>query len=137
MQAQTVYPVELDLKAKPVGLRQASKLNQPVCGTSGGSIYHVIALSQFCVVAARIKKNNEIAIRAEILAKAGTPDHTKIRSGLEFAGLDKKSGGHYSLHLDAPDFGMVKRSIGSTIMSMSIPFFGVSTDLHNLQGVGK
>jgi hypothetical protein len=137
LQQQTVYPVELDLNATPVGLRQAQKLNQPVCGTSGGSIYHVIALGKDCVVAARIKKNNEIAIRAEILAAAGTPEHSKAKSGLEFAGLDLKSGGHYSLHLDAPDFGMVKRSIGSTLMSMSIPFFGVNTNLHDLQGAGK
>lgn len=134
---QTVYNVELDLKAAPVLLRSATKLNQPVCGTSGGSIYHVIAIGADCVVAARIRANNEIAIRAEILAHPNSTAGQNAKSGLIFAGLDKKNGGHYSLHLDPEDFAMVKRSIGSTIMAMSIPFWGVSTNLHLLQGVGK
>lgn len=132
---QTVYNVELDLKASPVPLKDAQKLHQPVTGTSGGSIYHVIAIGQDCVIAARIKSNNEIAIRAEV---HGTGEGAqKANSGLKFAGLEKKPAGHWSLHLEPEDFGMVKRSIGSTILAMSIPFWGVSTDLHVLQGVGK
>jgi len=136
MTQQTVYRVELDLKAAPVPLKDAQKLNQPVTGTSGGSIYHVIAIGQDCIVAARIKSNNEIAIRAEVI---GTGEGAqKARSGLEFAGLDHKpNGGHFSLHLEPEDFAMVKRSIGSTLMAMSIPFWGVNTDLHTLQGAGK
>ena len=135
MQSQIVYPVEFDLKAAPVPLKDAQKLNQPVTGTSGGSIYHVIAIGQDCIVAARIKSNNEIAIRAEVI---GTGEGAqKARSGLKFAGLDHKPGGHFSLHLEPEDFAMVKRSIGSTLMAMSIPFWGVNTDLHTLQGVGK
>ena len=137
MQSQIVYPVEFDLKATPVPLKEASKLNQPVCGTSGGSIYHVIAIGKDCVVAARIRANNEIAIRAEIIPHHATTEAQKVKSGLLFAGLDKKNGGHYSLHLDPEDFAMVKRSIGSTIMAMSIPFWGVSTDLNAIQGAGK
>lgn len=132
---KTVYNVELDLKRAPVVLREAQKLNQPVCGTSGGSIYHVIAIGQDCVVAARIKGNNEIAIRAEVTGLGEGAQ--KAISGLKFAGLDLKPGGHWSLHLDPEDFAMAKRSIGSTIMAMSIPFWGVTTDLHKLHGVGK
>ena len=136
-QAQTVYGTELDLKANPVPLKEAQKLNQPVCGTSGGSIYHVIAIGDSCVVAARIRANNEIAIRAEITVDLKSERGQKAKSGLQFAGLKKKNGGHFSLHLEPEDFAMVKRSIGSTIMAMSIPFWGVSTDLHVLHGVGK
>ena len=127
----------MDLKATPVPLKEAQKLNQPVGGTSGGSIYHVIAIGGTCVVAARIKSNNEIAIRAEITVPANSTDGQKAKSGLRFAGLEQKPAGHFSLHLDPEDFAMVKRSIGSTLMAMSIPFWGVSTDLHVLQGVGK
>ena len=135
LQQQTVYPVELDLQRAPVPLKDAQKLNQPVTGTSGGSIYHVVAVGADCVVAVRIKKNNEIAIRAEV---RGTGEGAqKAKSGLKFAGLDLKPAGHWSLHLEPEDFAMVKRSIGSTIMAMSIPFWGVNTDLHTLQGVGK
>ena len=137
LQQQTVYPVELDLQAAPVLLKDAQKLNQPVCGTSGGSIYHVVAIGQDCVVAVRIKSNNEIAIRAEVTSAPTSEGAMKAASGLKFAGLDKKPAGHWSLHLDPEDFAMVKRSIGSTIMAMSIPFWGVNTDLHTLQGVGK
>jgi len=137
MTQQTVYNVELDLKATPVPLKEATKLNQPVCGTSGGSIYHVVAIGQNCVVAARIRSNNEIALRAELRCKPNSEDGMKVKSGLQFAGLEKKNGGHFSLHLEPEDFAMVKRSIGSTIMAMSIPFWGVSTDLHVLHGVGK
>lgn len=135
LQQQTTYPVELDLNASPVHMKNATKLNQPVTGTSGGSIYHVIAIGDNCVVAVRIKGNNEIAIRAEV---TGSGDGAlKAASGLKFSGLEKKPAGHWSLHLDPEDFAMVKRSIGSTIMAMSIPFWGVNTDLHSLQGVGK
>ena len=137
MTQQTVYGVELDLKATPVPLKDAQKLNQPVTGTSGGSIYHVIAVGDSCIVAARIKSNNEIALRAEVRVHANSTEGQKARSGLKFAGLEQKPGGHFSLHLDPEDFAMVKRSIGSTLMAMSIPFWGVTTDLNILQGVGK
>lgn len=129
--------MEADMNASPVPLKEATKLNQPVCGTSGGSIYHVIALGESCVVAARIKSNNEIAIRAEVLVPANSTEGQKARSGLKFAGLDQKPAGHWSLHLEPEDFGMVKRSLGSTLMAMSIHFDGVTTNLHPLQGVGK
>jgi hypothetical protein len=132
-----VIDTEADMNAQPVPLKEATKLNQPVCGTSGGSIYHVIALGDSCVVAARIKKNNEIAIRAEVLAHPNSTEGQKVKSGLQFAGLDKKGGGHWSLHLEPEDFAMVKRSIGSTLMAMSIPFHGVTTDLNPIQGAGK
>ena len=136
-ETQSVYGTETNLQAAPVALKTATKLNQPVTGTSGGSIYHVIAIGESCVVAARIKTNNEIAIRAEVLVHANSTEGQKARSGLKFAGLEQKPAGHFSLHLDPEDFAMVKRSIGSTIMAMSIPFWGVNTDLHTIQGVGK
>jgi len=65
MTQQTVYNVELDLKAAPVPLKDATKLLQPVTGTSGGSIYHVNASGLNCTGAARIKSNNEVALRDE------------------------------------------------------------------------
>lgn len=137
LHSMTTYPVELDLKATPVPLKEAQKLNQPVLGTSSGSIYHVIAIGQSCVVAARIKKNNEIAIRAEVRVHANSTEGQKARSGLKFAGLKQNPAGHFSLHLEPEDFAMVKRSIGSTLFAMSIPFWGTCTDLGLLQGVGK
>lgn len=137
LQSMTTYPVELDLKATPVPLKEAQKLNQPVLGTSSGSIYHVIAIGQSCVVAARIKKNNEIAIRAEVRVHANSTEGQKARSGLKFAGLKQNPAGHFSLHLEPEDFAMVKRSIGSTLFAMSIPFWGTCTDLGILQGAGK
>jgi hypothetical protein len=127
--------VPVNLQASPVPLKDAQQLNQPVCGTSGGSIYHVIAIGPSCVVAARIRQDNSVALRAEILCKGSKA--LEARSGLKFAGLDQKPAGHFSLHLEPADFGMVKRTIGSTLMAMSIPFSGVTTDLHPLHGLGK
>ena len=120
-----------------ISLREATKLHQPVHGTTSGAVYHVIALSADVKVAVRIKESNEVAIRVEIIPPNSTEAASQIRTKLTAAGMEKKTAGHYSLHLEPEDFSMVTRSIGSTLFSTGIPFDMVSTQLESLKGVGK
>jgi hypothetical protein len=130
-------PVYADpVHSTAVPLREATQLHQRIKGTDSSSVYHVIAIGRDVIVAARIKNNHNVAIRAEIIPHHASKAAQAAQKGLIFAGLDKKNGGHYSLHLDAPDFNMVKRSIGSILFATEINFDGVSTSMSAIQGEG-
>ena len=124
------------LHSPVVLLKNATRLHERVRGTDGSSVYHVIALGESCIVAARVKSNNNIAIRAEVIQHHASKGAQSAKKGLIAAGLDQKNGGHYSLHIDPPDFNMVKRSIGSILFATEIDFTGVSVNLKEIQGAG-
>jgi hypothetical protein len=125
------------MKDSTVQLKNATKIYQPVFGTGTGSVYHVIAISDAVAIAARVRNDHTIAIRAEILVHSNSTGGKAAKEGLIAAGLDKKDKGHYSLHLDPQDFNMVKRSIGSTLFASGLEFDAVVSDLKSIQGAGK
>lgn len=112
----------------PVNLSAATKLHQPVTGTSGGSIYHVIALGDDAKVAARIK-GTSVAIRV-------LPGTDKGRAACNLAGLDSKTGGHWSIHLHPDTQLLVKKCIGAVLFAMGLDLT-TSTKLDAIVGAGK
>lgn len=115
----------------PVPLAQASKLMQPVTGTSGGSVYNVIALGEHAKVAVRIKKDNDVAIRVVPLTSTG-------KSACVNAGLDEKGNGtHYSIHLHPDSKALVNKCVGAVLFAMDLDWYGVIGNMSDLVGVGK
>lgn len=124
--------VKANLDAAPCQLEDATVLHQPVYGTGPNSRYHVVAISDDCVVAARIKKTNyKTGIR--VLPKNNVMPKSKLLA----AGLKETDGPHFSVHLDAGTIDMAQRSIGSTLFSLGHDFKHVSSDLALLVGAGK
>lgn len=121
-----------------VPLAEATMLHQPVLGTSDGSRYHVIAISDKVAVAVRIKKNNNMAIRAVCRDHPNTKVAQHAKVGFVAAGLKKaNTGGHYSIHLEPETFIMVKKCIGSILFAMGGNFSAISDRVAELVGVGK
>lgn len=115
----------------PVPLSQASKLMQPVTGTSGGSVYNVIALGEHAKVAVRIKKDNDVAIRVVPLTSTG-------KNACVNAGLDEKGNGtHYSIHLHPDSKALVNKCVGAVLFAMDLDWAGVIGNMSDLVGVGK
>lgn len=133
------WTVEYSVKLKdtPVPLKEATQLHQPVCGTSGGSIYHTIAMNGDLVVAARITNENSVSLRAESTAHPNSTEGQKIKAALLAAGLDKKGGGHYSLHLEPDSRALAIKSVGALLFAMQYEFAGVSTNVGAIIGAGK
>lgn len=119
-----------------VDLKKATQLHQPVKGTSNTSRYHVVALSSDIKVAVRIKNDFEIAIRAVCMHAPQSKKGKVAKKALLGAGLCKKTGGHYSLHLEPETLDMAVRSIGSTLFSID-SFPQMSGNLKILVGVGS
>jgi len=119
-----------------VALKDATQLHQSVRGTSSTSRYHVIALSSDIKVAVRIKDDFEISIRAICMHAPQSKKGQKAKLALLGAGLDKKKGGHYSLHLEPDSLDMAVRSIGSTLFSID-SFPQMSGNLKILVGLGS
>lgn len=98
----------------PVKLRDAKDLGQAVFGTSKGSVYWTIAVSERVKIAARVQ-GTSISIRAE-----GEPIGTEI-AALKASGLTPASEGHYSMHLEAGQVP-VARVLGAFLLGVGIPF---------------
>lgn len=128
--SETTTPEVANVTDTAVPLHTATKLMQPVTGTSGGSIYNVIALGDDAKVAVRIRTDNDVAIRVWPMT-----DHGK--KACASAGLDKKNGGHWSLHLHPGEKSLVGRSIGAVIFAMNLDWSGIIGDMQTLVGVGK
>ena len=124
-------PAVANVTDTPVPLAQASKLMQPVTGTSGGSVYNVIALGEHAKVAVRIKKDNDVAIRVVPLTSTG-------KSACVSAGLDEKGNGtHYSIHLHPDSKALVNKCVGAVLFAMDLDWSGVIGNMSDLVGVGK
>ena len=136
----TTYSIGLEY-ADPAGpvvdLAMANQLHQPVKGTSPNARYHVVALRDDCAVAARVKADNNISIRALCTAQPNSNVAKECRSGIMAAGLKKCPQGHWSLHLTPGTMALVKRSLGSTLFAMGIQFNAVSSNIEPLMGAGK
>jgi hypothetical protein len=116
----TGAPKVVKPKAKPtaqvVHLRDALAIGQKVFGTSGGSIYTVIALNPRVKIAARLKGHG-LSIRAEF---NGASEHELAL--LKQLGLQAKDGGQYmSTHMDLEEVP-VGRVVGAMLMDSGIEF---------------
>lgn len=104
-------------KTKPVDkvidLKDAAALGQKVHGTSTGSVYHTIALTDKVKVAARLYKSGSISIRAE-----WTDSPTEELKKLAEAGVQMKPT-YGSIHFDAQDVPL-QRVIGAFLVGTGI-----------------
>jgi hypothetical protein len=98
-----------------IRLTQATEVGQPVRGSSGGSVYYAMALSERVKLAIRVKKNGSISIRAE--GSLSAADEAKLAK----AGMSKAGAEHWSIHFDAIDVP-IPRCIGAFLMGLEIPF---------------
>ena len=96
-----------------IHLKAAQALGQQVHGTSSGSVYYTIALTDHVKLAARLYKTGSISIRAE-----WTDDPKDDLKKLQEAGLQMKAN-YGSLHFDAADVPP-QRVIGAFLMGTGI-----------------
>lgn len=101
-------------KLPVVQLRDATALYQRVHGTSGGSIYRVVALNDKLKMAARIK-GTAVSLRIE-----GVLDSSSVKA-FEALGISKKSdeymSGHFTCEKCTP-----QKLIGSILVGSGVPF---------------
>lgn len=103
---------------KTIALKDASAIGQRVHGTSGGSVYHCIAIGDRVKVAAKILQNGStknVSIRIEA-NKPTAHELTKIKQ----SGISWK-GDYGSLHLSVGDSSL-GRAIGAFLMGMELKF---------------
>lgn len=107
------------IKAKPVNdvilLKDAKALGQKVKGTSAGSVYYCIALTDHVKLAARLYKSGSVSIRAE-----WTDDPKEELQKLEDAGLQMKAGAKYgSVHFESGNVPL-QRVVGAFLVGTGI-----------------
>jgi hypothetical protein len=90
-----------------VHLEQATSLNQPVFGSTAGSVYRVFALFDGLAIAARLK-GTKLSIRA-----AGAK-HQQYKAALQSFGFDMKDS-YMSGHFDCGNHDLVCKAFGAII----------------------
>jgi hypothetical protein len=110
----------------PVPLCDATQLYQPILGTSAGSKYFLIAIADNLKMAARVK-GHSLSIRCE------GDVHGKWKKALEDNGFTLAEK-HASMHLDAPDMILVKRTIGAVFVGMGLQ---VTTQLPQIEVIAN
>jgi hypothetical protein len=103
---------ELVMMMDAVPLADAKLLYQPVHGTSGGSVYYVVAISKDLKAAARIK-NGKISFRIEGAVE-------KHKDEFAMLGMSMASEKHSSMHLEVGNLDMARRTLGSLLLGMPI-----------------
>jgi len=96
-----------------IDLKDAKAIGQKVHGTSLGSVYHVIALTEKVKVAARLNATGAISLRAEWTGEAAD-----AQKKLAHIGMSMKSG-YASWHLDAAGVPFA-RVIGAFLLDTGI-----------------
>lgn len=124
-------------------LGQAKEMYQPVMGSSPGSRYYVIGRTAGTNFAAKFDPGTgKVSIRAEKFEGPASTFQVEEAS-LILSGLEKKAGGHYSLHCDCgsgsevdqlPTARLAKRTIGAVLCSTGLWF---QTETPNLDRVFK
>lgn len=99
----------------PIRLREAEAIGQPVRGSSGGSIYYTVAISNRVKLAARVIGHGKVSIRAE-----GLPSDYEVQR-LEACGMSKAGAEHWSIHFDQSNVP-VSRILGAFVMGLEIDF---------------
>jgi hypothetical protein len=122
------FPPKEMLTAKPVKLRNAVMLYQPVDGSSAGSRYFMVAASQDVRVGARLT-NAQLSIRIE------GPAWSKYAHTIAALGFDtvNKSKDYASVHLSVGnDLVAANKTLGAILMGLGIP---LETPIPNLKWI--
>jgi hypothetical protein len=115
------FDVSKLLTAPTVTMMKATKLYQPVKGTSAGSRYFMIAIGPALRVAVRWKtgpSTESLALRVEG-SGLGNPYTVKM---LEQIGLDTKSATHMSAHLTAANDIEARKALGALLFAINEPW---------------
>lgn len=118
------------MEDKPVPLVEATKMYQPVKGTSSSSVYHLVACNVELKIAARYSGNN-LSLRCE-----GSVE--KYKHNLKEAGFSMSniSSGYVSVHLQVPDDTLAAKTLGAIIVGSAITFDSPLPVLSAFKGVG-
>lgn len=120
---------EMDVMS-PVKLLQATKLYQPVHGTSSGSRYFVVALSKDLKIAARFK-GEDLSMRVE--GNISKSKDILVENGFNI-GADET---YASMHLKCPTQILAKRVIGALLTGMDMELQSELPKFVALIGKGK
>lgn len=98
----------------PVMLKNATRMYQPVLGTSGGSRYYVVAANDQMRIAARYL-SGKLSIRIE------GPEWMKHLNAIQATGFEpQQSKGYASVHLAVPDVMMARKSLGAILGGLGV-----------------
>ena len=100
----------------PEKLADASQMYQPVRGTSTGSVYSVVALSDLIKVAARVT-GQKLSMRVE----GKGIESQKIADKLTEMGFAPTAGSHYSMHMACGEVP-ADRVIGAILAGLGVEF---------------
>lgn len=129
-----VFPVSKMKTENPVPLMQATKLYQPVMGTSPGSRYFFVAASKDFKIAVRVK-GKQMSMRFEgnlkpykqKLMEAGLVEFKSSPNGTEYL----------SVHLECGDFHGATKAIGALLLGINAQMVTPMPNLSVLQGKGE
>jgi len=130
---EKVWPVE---EADPAGatkvkLIDATKMYQPVEGTSSGSTYHCIAIAGLLKFAAR-RKGQDLSIRVEGPVEKFADE--LVAAGFNDTYLPK---GYTSVHFHGVDDMLAQRALGAVLMGTGLEFATPIPHLHEIVGHGE
>lgn len=100
-------PVGMFPKYDPCSLSMATKVYEPVTGTTGGSVYFVLAIFDGMNIAARVA-GKKLSLRAE------GPKLKSYQSALDELGMDAKSS-YSSGHYDVSSTGLMIKALGALV----------------------
>ncbi|MCK5640963.1 MAG: hypothetical protein KAJ19_09210 [Gammaproteobacteria bacterium] len=126
----TVSAKESVMKGKPVSLRHATEVLQPIKGSSEKSVYYAIAIGGPVNVGCRIREDGYTSIRVEGLELASVTDK------LALAGLTSAGDLHWSMHLNIEEKLMIRKAVGAILYAMALPFTKIAGDITPIIGEG-
>lgn len=118
--------------APPAHLRVATKMYQPVRGTSSNSRYFVVGGNSDIRVAARYKSGT-LSVRVE------GDGFDKYLSSITKAGLGAGKGGsgkYASLHLSVDDEMIAAKALGAVLLGLGVPLSSPMPNIKRIQGMG-
>ncbi len=115
--------------AVPLKLHDATRLYQPVHGTTASSRYFMMGGNEDLRVAARYK-GNQLSIRVE------GPGLQKYMSVLQDIGFSKAGSDYVSVHLACPNDMLASKALGAVLLGIGVPMLTPFPDLKVIAGKG-
>ncbi|QHJ74594.1 hypothetical protein VH22019_00030 [Vibrio phage VH2_2019] len=106
--------LEADPEIGAKQLENATRLYEPVFGTSNGSRYHVILITKAGVKIAARHTKHTLSVKAII--PQGYPNSPQLTGQLNAMGLQHKDAGHYSCHYSNVSKEVAQRTLGALVM---------------------
>ena len=118
--------------ATPIKLRDATRMYEPVKGSSPNSRYFLVAANQDLRIAARYK-GTSLSVRIE------GPDWTKHGACIQACGFDnvQLAQGYASLHLHVGDPVIASKALGAILLGLGIPLETPLPELKVIRNVGS